>query len=181
MNFKKVLVWSAIGLVSLILILVFIFTHMKHQEESAPDSLRFSSGQLSKFLDDEIARYLPIENLDIAFFEDGTIELDAVLKKEDLHALLVKKQPSLQYGLTLLPEQIDTHLSIRLLPAEKTVMLEPISFQVASFDLTSWISQDMVDFLNRKIAQYFNENKIELLSFKVLPDAITMEIQRDFT
>jgi len=47
--------------------------------------------------------------------------------------------------------------------------------------LTSWISQEMIDSCNRKIARYFKDKQIELRSFQVLPDAISMEIHRNFT
>ena len=183
MTTKKPLVWIALATVLLATTLVFIFTRTKPevQEVPEPDAFRLSTAQLSKYLDGEISRYLPIEKLDVAFFEDGTINLGAVFKREDLYKLLEKKQPSLKYAAKLLPEQIDTHLALRILLGEKSLSVEPIAFKVASFDLTSWISQDMVDSFNRKIAQYFSERQIELLSLSVLPDAISMEIRRNFT
>lgn len=180
---KKPLIWCLAIIMVLTIFIVFVFTRTKPEPERPPDPavLNFSSSQLSKYLKDEISRYLPIEQIDVAFFEDGTVELDAVFKKEDVRALLAKKQASLQYAAELLPEQIDTHLSLRLIHKGKSVAIDPISFKVASFDLTSWLSQEVVDSFNRKIARYFSNRKIELRSFRVLPDAISMEIRRNST
>lgn len=184
---KRLLLLGAIAAIILICTLVFFLIQRKNQtttptnETLQTESLFFSSEQLSERLQKELAAYLPFRKISVSFSENGTVTLYAALRKEDVVQLLEQKQPSLRYVGALLPDPIDTLLSVQVSARENQLQLRPTLLRVASFDLTSWITEEQIAALNNKVSQYFETKQINLLALQVFPDAISMKIRRKFT
>lgn len=185
---KKRLFLIGTILIAAISLLGFFFYQNKNELPVTPpneiprtESLLFSSRQLSDRLEKELSGYLPFDEIAVTFSENGTVTLYTSLKKEDVVQLLEKKQPSLRYVGALLPDPIDTLLSLQISAKENRLHILPTALRVASFDLTSWITKEQIDALNRKVSQYFETKQIDLLALQVFPDAISMKIHRKFT
>ncbi len=185
---KRLLILGVILAISLTALLIFLFsqkmdpTSPHHLGEIVQtDALTLSCDELSALLRHELSDYLPVDSFDITLSPSGTVALNATLKKSDAIHFLEKQHSSLRYAAAFLRDPIDAHLILRISQTETGPWIEPTDFRISNFELTSLLTPELTQAINAAISHYCDEKEIKIISFRVLSDAISINIKHHLT
>ena len=180
---KRIVFLGTIFMLLLLVMLVLFFARLGNLKNDfkgikKTTAITFTSEDLSKLLQDTLKEPLPFQTLIADIGNDGMVHLAVDIKKEDLDTLLREHDLPFYHALPLFSDPIPAELDFRLNFNERQLIFSPLSFKIAGFDLTKFLSMKLVDAINRSINEQISKYNLDLSSIQSLPEGFTIQFKR---